>query len=304
MTKKLSPHFIDLIHDALVKSFWRKKTLKIFLRRSGVADNYLATLSSDDSKREWLDQLFPKLEASEKGRALLLSMSRTLAEQTHFPDLLGWEDSEFKVKQATESVSALHRYLTNSDRETEWEQEVIRKRTEGERLRQQAVASRNSLTNLKDKLDSLCQDLGTQRAGYEFQDWFFDLADFSEVESRRPYTVSGRQIDGSITVDGTTYLVELKFTATQADATAVDSHLKKVNDKADNTMGIIVSMSGFSSVAISEASFPRSPLLLLDHAHLYHVLGAWMSLVDLIRRVRRHSSQEGKAYWPLDPSGA
>ena len=38
---------------------------------------------------------------------------------------------------------------------------------------------------------------------------------FCEVDHRRPYVTEGRQIDGSITVDGTTYLVELKFTAQQ-----------------------------------------------------------------------------------------
>jgi hypothetical protein len=35
---------------------------------------------------------------------------------------------------------------------------------------------------------------------------------FCDVEHRRPYVAGGRQIDGSITLDGTTYLVELKFT--------------------------------------------------------------------------------------------
>jgi hypothetical protein len=60
----------------------------------------------------------------------------------------------------------------------------------------------------------------------------------------RPYTHEGRQIDGSLTHAGTTYLVELKFTAEQAGATDIDSFLKKVNDKADNTMGIMISISG------------------------------------------------------------
>lgn len=44
---------------------------------------------------------------------------------------------------------------------------------------------------------------------------------------------AGRQIDGSLTLDGTTYLVELKFTASQANATDIDSLRSKVDDKAD-----------------------------------------------------------------------
>ena len=126
---------------------------------------------------------------------------------------------------------------------------------------------------------------------------------FSEIEHRRPYVVAGRQIDGSLTVDGTTYLVELKFTASQSDAPTIDSLVKKVNDKADNTMGIIVAISGYSSVAIQEASFAKSPVLLLDHSHLYMVLGGIETFANVVRRIRRHSSQEGQAYLPVSQFG-
>jgi hypothetical protein len=107
---------------------------------------------------------------------------------------------------------------------------------------------------------------------------------------------AGRQIDGSVTVDGTTYLVELKFTANQADAPDIDVFFKKVTDKADNTMGIMVSISSYSSVAIEGASVPKTPLLLLDHGHLYALLGGTLTLPELIGRVRRHSSQTSRAY--------
>ena len=104
------------------------------------------------------------------------------------------------------------------------------------------------------RLSDLATKIGSQEAGYEFQTWFDDLMDFFEVVNRRPYTAPGRQIDGSITVSGTTYLVELKFTRDQVGATDIDSVVKKINDKADNTMGVMVSMSGYSTIALTEAS--------------------------------------------------
>jgi hypothetical protein len=91
-------------------------------------------------------------------------------------------------------------------------------------------------------------------------------------------------------------LVELKFTTEQASATDIDIFHKKVTTKADNTMGIMVSISGYSSVARQEASADKTPLLLLDHGHLYLVLGGGMGLTDTIDRVRRHASQTGEAY--------
>lgn len=131
---------------------------------------------------------------------------------------------------------------------------------------------------------------------YKFQDWFYDLLDFSEIPNRKPYVHNGRQIDGSLTISGTTYLVELKFTAEQASAPDIDTFYKKVTTKADNTMGIMVSISGYSSVARKEASGDRTPLLLLDHGHIYLVLGGMMGLADLIDRIRRHASQTGEAH--------
>jgi len=92
--------------------------------------------------------------------------------------------------------------------------------------------------------------------------------------------------------------VELKFTAEQAGATDIDTFFKKVHDKADNTMGLMVSMSGYSSVAIKEASGPKSPLLLLDYNHIYVMLSGVFSFVDVVNRIRRHASQTSQAYLP------
>ena len=99
-----------------------------------------------------------------------------------------------------------------------------------------------------------------------------------------------------MTIAGTTYLVELKFTSGQADATDIDTFFKKVTSKADNTMGIMVSISGYSSVASREASGARTPILLLDHSHIYLVLSGMMGIADVVDRVRRHASQTGEAY--------
>lgn len=61
-------------------------------------------------------------------------------------------------------------------------------------------------------------------------------------------------------------------------------------------MGIFISMYGYSSVAIEEASKDRTKILLLDHSHVYHVLGGHISFPDLIDRLKRHASQTGCAY--------
>ena len=103
-----------------------------------------------------------------------------------------------------------------------------------------------------------------------------------------------------MTFSGTTYLVELKFSSNQAEATDIDSFYRKVISKADNTMGTIVSVSGYSSTAKEEASGERTPILLMDHGHIYYVLGGIMGMPDVINRIRRHASQAGEAYLPAN----
>lgn len=170
-------------------------------------------------------------------------------------------------------------------------------------LQEESLRSSATLESLNSRLNGLAPKLGSQEAGYAFQTWFYDLMDFFEVMNRRPYASSGRQIDGSITVSGTTYLVELKFTSEQVGATDIDSALKKINDKADNTMGIMVSISGYSQVALAEASGRRTPLLLMDHRQVYWALAGGQTFGEIVDRVRRHASQTGEAFLPPESFG-
>lgn len=187
-------------------------------------------------------------------------------------------------------------YHQRQEEEIQTAEEKQKVKAEFRKHQDSITRSQQNLQELNDQLNELGTRIGEQKAGYEFQDWFYSLLDFSEISNRKPYTHQGRQIDGSLTLSGTTYLVELKFTSTQADATDIDSFYRKVTSKADNTMGVMVSISGYSSIAVKEASGERTPILLLDHSHLYLVLGGIMGMGEIVERVRRHASQTGEAY--------
>jgi hypothetical protein len=293
----IPPHYLELVADAALKSYWRKRALRLFLRRCGVSESFLATWHEDESKRDFLYRLFPKLEDSgNDGLRLVHRMADALIQQTSFPDLVGWEDSVQKIASATFAVTALRSYRESQQAETVSEKEKVEARERAAKIGAEIRARKDDLSKLETELAEIAKGLGTKEAGYAFQEWFYRLADFFEVENRKPYVSDGRQIDGSITVEGTTYLVELKFTGAQSDATDIDSLHKKVTGKADNTMGVMFSISGYSSVAIKEASGPKCLLLLFDHSHIYMLLNGVCSLQELIGRVRRHASQTGEAY--------
>ena len=153
MPSVLPPHLIDLVQDALLKSFWKKKALRNFLRRSHISESFLAQLNDDETKREWLDSLFPRLETTERGQALIQQMARFLAEQTTFPDLQNWEDSAAMIRTAKASVLALKDYLARKDEERHNEREVAERR-------QAAAENRQKMGSIFDRSDQASRKIG------------------------------------------------------------------------------------------------------------------------------------------------
>lgn len=300
MPEKLPSHFVELVQDALLKSYWRRKAFRNVLRRNGVSESFLNSWTEDESKRQLLDRLIPSLERAEKGHIVIKQLAVHLADQSAFPDLMGWSEEKEMLASARAAVAALKTYIERERSKAELEAARLAIREEAARQRAEKVASQQDLARLQAKLTELHPQAGTQVGGYAFERWFYDFVKFFDVDHRLPYKADERQIDGSVTIEGTTYLVELKFTTNQTGIGDIDSFLAKVNNKADNTMGLFVSMAGYSSVAISQASKPRTPLLLLDSAHIFLALQGVWELPELVSRVRQHASQTSEAYLPAD----
>lgn len=292
----VTPHLVTLTHEAALKSFWRKEALRKFLRNCHISESHLATWNAEESKRDFLDRTFKALQRSDRGKALIGKMAISLAEQTAFPDLRNWEDSEIKITAAKLAVSELKSLIKQQDEKVCNEREIEAAKEKAKAEKAAVQRGRMNLGKLQQRVADLHLKMGTAPGGYAFQDWFYDLLDFAEIENRRPYVTAGRQIDGSVTLDGTTYLVELKFTDCQAGAPDIDIFRSKIESKADNTMGLFISMAGYSSVAIAEASGKKTAMLLLDASHIYMVLTGGMNLAEVIRRVRRHASQTGESH--------
>jgi hypothetical protein len=296
MPSSLPAHLLELVSEALLKSFWRKRALSAFLRREGIKESFLATWQEEETKRDFLYRLFPVLEKTDSGVALVQRMAADLSQQVSFPDLEGWEDASQKKLAATAAVTALRKYVSAAREVQADERAQVEARRRAAQMREEARRRQSDLQALTDRLALLARRLGEQQAGYDFEAWFYDLVDYFEVLCRRPYVVDGRQVDGTITIDGTTYLVELKFSFGPAGGPDVDVLFKKVHDKLDNTMGVLVAISGYTRPALDGASGPRALLLLMDHAHLYKMLSGSATLAEVVTRLRRHASQTGRGY--------
>ena len=303
MPQRLPPHYISLVTDTALKVYWYKGSFRTFLRGSGMSEAIITSWAADESKRDFMARLFAQIQNSDSGFRIINAMADALLDQTSYPDLEKLEDSAVKIDAAKRAQNELRKYRDEHRRKAESVRLSAESKKQFNKRQAEVALNKQNLDKLDNRLTELAKQLGTQEAGYDFQTWFYDLVEYFEVHHRRPYTSKGRQIDGSITIDGTTYLIELKFERTQCDAIAVDSLKSKIRSKADNTMGIMVAMSGFSSTAIDGASEAQTPLLLLDHNHLYLILHSGVRLEEVVRRVRRHASQTGQAYLAANEFG-
>jgi hypothetical protein len=303
VAQRLPEHYVELLSDALLKVYWYKASFRAALRRAEISESLLATWAAEETKRDFWERLLPCLETTDAGIRVLIRLADAVGEQKTFPDLARMEDSELRVKSARKAIADLNEYRKRQREKAQEQREEQQARERGQKAREEAIARQHNLESLNARLNELASRVGSQAAGYEFEMWFYDLIDYFEVDNRRPYKVDGRQIDGSVTVEGTTYLVELKFTSDQSDAPDIDSFKNKVVTKADNTMGIMVSISGYSTIAVKEASRDKTPLLLLDFKHLYMLFTGSLRFSEMVARVRRHSSQNGQAYLPVEDFG-
>lgn len=296
--KKLASSFIDLTHDACRKVYWRRDALKTFLRQHGISEGHISTWNRDETKRIYLTRLFYDLVNSRENRDnVILGIAIALSDMEHFPDLENWEDSKEKIVSAKEAVSRLKVEVDKIKAVKIDEEAKKQRRLEAEKRKEEALAVKQTTQTLNNALLSMTNQQGTAEGGYKFQKWFYDLCVFFDIESRPGFTSDGRQIDGALTIDGTTFLIETKFSKNPIGSQDIDIFMSKVTSKSDNTMGIFVSMSGYTDGAIKTASRERTPILLLDYTHIFNlILPSIMTLQDVIRRVKRHSSQMGQAH--------
>lgn len=102
------------------------------------------------------------------------------------------------------------------------------------------------LSNLPPHADALEK----RRRGYEFERLLNKLFVFDQLEPGTDCRPAGEQIDGSIYLDGRTYLLEARRHADPLAASTLYQFKGKVDGKLAGTIGTFISMSGYAADAV------------------------------------------------------
>src|ERR1700676_5312032 len=201
MSKKLSPVFIELTMDALLKAIWFKGSLRSFLLQHKIKESALAQWHADQTKRDFIQWLWPQLFKDEKGQNVILSMARSLAEMRHFPDLERKEDTKDRIPEAVEAINRLKVAVAEINETIRESNAAAIHRQAAQEQSSTRLAAQQSLEKLQTTLNTLTPKIGSQDGGYAFERWFYDLAIYFELDARPGYKADGRQIDGAITIE-------------------------------------------------------------------------------------------------------
>ena len=301
MFKLLSSYFISLVRDACHKAFWHKRPLASFLRQHHIPEKYITPLFQGETKAEVLSRIFDGLAVNQTAQkqTVIFDIANDLVGMETFPDLECCDDPLTKIKEAQKAIAVLRAqfeklkvsYLDTGD-------ETAKRKAKEKR--DAGVAYESQFNAFAERLNDIARRAGQSTAGFDFEQWIYDFALFNDLEARKSFKDKwGRQIDGALTIDGDTMLVEAKCTAQPISVGEIDSFRAKIETKADNTLGLMISMAGYETGAIQAASLGRTPFILMDGRHLFNlVMPRRASFKDVISRIKRNAAQTGCPYLP------
>jgi restriction endonuclease Mrr len=186
---------------------------------------------------------------------------------------------------------------TNSSKK-EQDDLVERQKKAKEKLKANA-AVREKLEQLKGRYMSLVTSTNPQTRGFELERVMYDLFELFDLDPKASFRNTGEQIDGAFSLASTDFLFEAKWRQEQTDAADLDSFASKVRRKLENTLGVFLSINGFTPTGIAAHSSGGAVIVLMDGADLMAVFEERIDFVTLLLRKKRHAAQTGEIYLPI-----
>jgi hypothetical protein len=250
--KSIAPAAIQALKEALVTLYWYKADLRSFLTNCLNQPALIVDIDWSGYKRNIVGNLVDRLaNRQDLYQAELLRLMTEVARVDSFQHLERLEDGQEKAHRAREAVGALRQFTVAHDALVEEHQRAEQRKAAAheERLRNAAVSQR--LDELQMEYYALLTE-DAQRRGYLLEKLLRNLFDLFDLDPKASFKVTGEQIDGAFSFDTTDYLLEARWRNQQADASDLDSLAAKIERRLDNTLGLFLSINGFSEDAPQE----------------------------------------------------
>ena len=297
MTKQIAPAAIEALKEALTHVYWYKSNLRSFLTQCLSDPAVLSRLNWSDYKRNIVATLVNHLAAHQDVyQRDLLRLMTAVSEIRDFSHLSKLEDGESKSETAKVVVTALREQLKgHQDLEEEARRAEERRKEAHERV-MQINAVQQQLQSVKVEFFELVASDNPQQRGYLLEKVLRGLFELFDLDPKASFRITGEQIDGAFSFEGTDYLLEAKWQKVPVAAADLDGLAGKLSRKLENTLGLFLSVDGYSEDAVKTHSSGRRLVILMDGSDLMAVLEGRIDLVQLLLRKRRHAAETGNIY--------
>jgi hypothetical protein len=295
--KKIASAALNALKEALSKVYWYKSDLRSFLTHCLSDPSIIGRLNWQDYKRNIVSSLIDFLARNEDVyQRELLRLMHEVSQVEDFSHLRRLEEGDRKATDAKAAVQALRQQTVGLKSLFEEEKEIEQRRSEAHEKRLQVSAVKKRIEGLTREYFALLGGDDAQSRGFRLEKILRELFELFDLDPKASFKIVGEQIDGAFTFDKTDYLIEAKWQQEPVRAADLDVLAGKLSRKLDNTLGLFLSINGFSPNGVQAHSSGRRLMILMDGSDLMAVLEGRIDLIALLLRKRREAAQTGNIY--------
>lgn len=161
-------------------------------------------------------------------------------------------------------------------------------------------------TGLFSKLRNMENSAPTQdkaRRGKDLERLLYSVLRDEKLDPRVAYQNEGEQIDGSFMYFGRAFLVEAKWQKERIQHGPLDQFHAVVSGKLQGTLGVFISMSGYTDQSLISLTRGKAlNLILFDKADMEAVFDRQISFTNALRFKLREATDSGLLLFPISGS--
>jgi hypothetical protein len=299
--KRISVQTLLALKDALTNIFWAKKDLRQFIELTLENPLIVSTIDwTENTKLESVSQIIDRMaKRQDLYQTDLLKLIQETGNFNDFSHLKMWDDAETKIKRAKTAVEKLRNGTKGYFDTIEELKKVEQARSINQAKIKESITYQQRLDDLKSKFFEIAINENHQNRGHQFEKFLNDLFIFFDLDPKSSFKITGEQIDGSFTFDNTDYLLEAKWQKKQIDAQELYGFGGKIQGKLKNTLGLYVSLEGYSLESTKTENPSVKAIILMDGSDLMQILEGRIKLTDMLYIKRRHAAQTGEIYYRI-----
>jgi hypothetical protein len=300
MRKTLSPAAVVALKEALTNVYWLRRDLRTFLTSCMQNNHILSNYDwNNETKRDIVSNLIDEMLL--KNQVFIHDMTKICNEICNMQDfshLQNFDNAIEKIQKAKNAVAQLkklvepHQNKIREENRRQEHQKIV------EETRKKTQASDKKLNEMKESYLTLSTSNEPQMRGFKLEKLLKDLFELYDLDPKASFKITGEQIDGAFSLDHAEYLFEAKWQKQSVDNAELLIFSGKVEGKLENTLGLFLSINGFSPTGIEAfTKGKRSSIILMDGGDVMAILEERIKIVDLLRRKKQHASQTGEIYF-------